>query len=167
MSGIWQQIRIQRDPRLDPHYGHHHGEVGGDATAQGREGGHGTPRGKGLAVAVPMGVAMYIKNFVPAVPLYLWPLMFVLELIGAAVKPFVLAVRLFANMMAGHLILAALVALIPVGVGVGLAPGRDCGAGDPRGDGLLQLLELFVAFLQAYIFTFLSTLFIAAAVPEH
>jgi len=188
VSGIWQQIRIQMDPTLDPHYGNHHGEVrgggqgamaaeqheethefsGGDATVYGHHAAHGKPRGKGVAAAIPMGVLIYIKNFVPAVPLYLWPLMFVLELIGAAVKPFALAVRLFANMMAGHLILAALIGVIPAGVGVSLALKAGIGIPVVLGSAALQILELFVAFLQAYIFTFLTTLFIASAVaPEH
>jgi F-type H+-transporting ATPase subunit a len=90
----------------------------------------------------------------------------VLELIGALIKPFALMVRLFANMTAGHIVLAALVGLIPVTAGV-LA---QVGVGIPVTvlSLLIRVLELFVAFLQAYIFTFLSTLFIASAVaPEH
>ncbi len=188
LSGIWQQIRIQRDPTLDPHYGHHHGEVRGvaegamaaeqhhethefahgDDTVYGHHPNHGKPKAMGWGAAVPMGVLMYVKNFVPAVPWVLWPMMFVLELIGAFVKPFALAVRLFANMMAGHLILGALIALIPIGVGVRLAEQGSIAVPVILGATALQLLELFVAFLQAYIFTFLTTLFLAAAVaPEH
>jgi len=74
-------------------------------------------------------------------------------------------VRLFANLLAGHLLLAALVGLIPFTSiaamsGVGIAVILGCAA--------LSCLELFVCFLQAYIFTFLTTLFIASAVaPEH
>ncbi len=50
----------------------------------------------------------YIKNLVPPVPIYIWPLMLALEIIGTLIKPFSLTVRLFANMLAGHLVLAAL-----------------------------------------------------------
>lgn len=197
IAGVAQQIRIQMDPTLDPHFGHHQGgEHGGAHGAVSAEQHHETHEqagavavehahhsheggvinvhapdaviGKSLPVAIPLGVLMYIKNFVPAVPLFLWPLMFFLEIIGALVKPFALSVRLFANMMAGHLILGALIMLIPVGIGVGI--GMTWGIAIPviLGASALQILELFVAFLQAYIFTFLSTLFIAASVaPEH
>ncbi len=85
-----------------------------------------------------------------------------LELIGAVIKPFALCVRLFANMVAGHILLAVLIGLImavpalalrlTVGVPIALL---HLG---------IQLLEIFVAFLQAYIFTFLTTLFLASAV---
>jgi F-type H+-transporting ATPase subunit a len=174
ISGIIQQIRIQLDPTLDPHFGHHQQEGGVPAATDhhGHEvataSAHGASvHGKALPVAVPLGVLMYIKNFVPAVPLFLWPLMFVLEIIGALVKPFALAVRLFANMLAGHLILGALIALIPV-VGVGIGMTMEIAIPVILGASALQILELFVAFLQAYIFTFLTTLFIASAVaPEH
>jgi len=92
----------------------------------------------------------------------------VLESIGALVKPFSLCIRLFANMLAGHLVPAALIALIPLGAaaawymtgGIGIVVVAGCTG--------LACLDLFVAFLQAYIFTFLVTLYIATAVaPEH
>jgi F-type H+-transporting ATPase subunit a len=75
-------------------------------------------------------------------------------------------VRLFANMVAGHVLLAVIISLI-VAVPV-LA--TQVAIGIPAGllDLGIQLLEVFVAFLQAYIFTFLTTLFLASAVaPEH
>jgi F0F1-type ATP synthase membrane subunit a len=96
----------------------------------------------------------------------LWAFLLVLELIGAVIKPFALMIRLFANMIAGHLVLAVLIGFIAtmptvlgqVGISLPVIPLVL----------LIRLLELFVAFLQAYIFTFLATLFIAAAVaPEH
>jgi len=77
-----------------------------------------------------------------------------------------LTIRLFANMIAGHIVLGSLVLLIPLSapflhqIGVG-APVTILSL-------LIRVLELFVCFLQAYIFTFLTTLFIASAVaPEH
>ena len=96
----------------------------------------------------------------------MWLFLLILELIGALIKPFALMVRLFANMTAGHIVLAALVGLIAavpslagqIGVGIPVTALSL----------LIRILELFVAFLQAYIFTFLATLFIASAVaPEH
>jgi len=108
------------------------------------------------------GLWNYIKNFTPPAPWPLVPILFVLELIGAFVKPFALAIRLFANMLAGHTVLGAL-------IGLALVPRSYAIAGvTVMGAAALSMLELFVAFLQAYIFTFLTTLFLAAAVhPEH
>lgn len=142
--------------------------------------GHGMNAGAAALLAVPL----YFWNFAPhpfkpapgtpAVMAFfqtvldagMWLFLLALELIGALIKPFALMVRLFANMTAGHIVLAALIGLIPVGAGI-LA---QVGVGIPVTllSLLIRVLELFVAFLQAYIFVFLSTLFIASAVaPEH
>ena len=101
------------------------------------------------------GAKAWFMHFLPG-PWFLWPLMFVLEMIGAAVKPFALAVRLFANMVAGHLVIGALLMMIFAFKSYGVAAGSILGAVG------ISLLELFVAFLQAYIFTFLTVLFIAS-----
>ena len=100
-----------------------------------------------------------------------WPLLFLLvplEIMGAIVKPFALCIRLFANMIAGHIVLAILLGfsgLLADGVS-GTSAGVTVGS--VLGATFISLLELFVAFLQAYIFTFLATLFIGMAVhPEH
>jgi F-type H+-transporting ATPase subunit a len=86
--------------------------------------------------------------------LFITPILTPIELIGKFTKPFALAIRLFANMTAGHIVLLALISLIftfgswllvPVPVLMALA---------------ISILELFVAFLQAYIFTLLSSVFI-------
>lgn len=96
-----------------------------------------------------------------------WGLLLPLEFIGALVKPFALCMRLFANMIAGHIVLASILLLIPVFQGLTggyLALSLPIAAGCV----LLSMLELFVAFLQAYIFMFLTTMFINMAVnPEH
>ena len=96
---------------------------------------------------------------------FLKPMIFVIEILGLFIKHFVLAVRLLANMLAGHLVLAVLVAFIAAAWTSpfiwGVAPATILGAT------ALSLLELFVAFLQAYIFTFLSALFIGMAVHPH
>ncbi len=97
----------------------------------------------------------------------MWGFLFALECIGAIVKPFALCMRLFANMIAGHIVLASLLLLIPAFTGLSLA---YLGTSLPVAIGcvLLSGLELFVAFLQAYIFMFLTTMFIGFAVhPEH
>jgi F-type H+-transporting ATPase subunit a len=101
------------------------------------------------------GFKNWFMHFLPGPPA-MWPLMFVLEIAGSLVKPFALCVRLFANMVAGHLVIAAILGMIfmfkSYGVVVGSLFGAVC----------MSMLELFVAFLQAYIFTFLTVLFIAS-----
>ena len=96
----------------------------------------------------------------------IWGMLLVLELVGAIIKPFALMIRLFANMIAGHLVLAVLVTFIPVSLGI--LQQTMVGVPVTLLSLLIRVLELFVSFLQAYIFTFLTTLFIASAVaPEH
>ena len=138
--------------------------------------------GKGMnpVAAALLAVPLYLWNFAPhpfkpgpgqSVFMWLpdvliWAMLLILELIGAIIKPFALMIRLFANMIAGHLVLAVLVGFIPVTLGI-LA---QVGVAVPVTalSLLIRMLELFVAFLQAYIFMFLTTLFIASAVaPEH
>lgn len=96
----------------------------------------------------------------PGVPFWLLPIMIPVELIGLISKPFALMVRLFANITAGHIIVLSLISLIFIFNTVWLSPVSivfvvfmDC-------------IELFVAFLQAYIFTLLSALFIGMATAE-
>jgi F-type H+-transporting ATPase subunit a len=94
----------------------------------------------------------------------LWPLMFVIEVAGLLIKHIVLSVRLFANMLAGHIVLAVILGFVAQAVGIFtylVTPASIAGVV------ALSLLELFVAFLQAYIFTFLSALFIGMAVHPH
>jgi F-type H+-transporting ATPase subunit a len=95
----------------------------------------------------------------------LWPLMFVIEIAGLFIRHFVLAVRLFANMLAGHVVLGAILGFILMVEGSKMiyviAPASVAGVV------FLSLLELLVAFLQAYIFTLLSALFIGSAVHPH
>jgi F-type H+-transporting ATPase subunit a len=94
------------------------------------------------------------------------PLIFVIEVIGLLIRHFVLAVRLLANMFAGHLVLAVIMgfiastAVFPI-LWWGIMPASVFGAV------ALNMLELLVAFIQAYIFTFLSALFIGMAVHPH
>jgi F0F1-type ATP synthase membrane subunit a len=96
-----------------------------------------------------------------------WSLLFLLETIGAVVKPFALCMRLFANIVAGHIVLASILLLIPVFKG--LTAGYLASSVAIAVGGLaISGLELFVAFLQAFVFMFLTTLFINLSVhPEH
>ena len=114
----------------------------------------------GIKTSGPLG---YYKNLVPhGVPVLLWPLMFLIELMGLVAKHIALMIRLFANMTAGHIVLFALLGLIiifksylvaPVSIGFAL---------------FSYMLEILVATIQAYIFTVLSALFIGMSLnPEH
>ena len=107
------------------------------------------------------GIFGYWKGLLPhGIPSVLIPLMIVVEFMGLLTKPFALAIRLFANMIAGHTVILALLGLIffmntwvvaPVSVGFAL---------------FIYLLEVLVALIQAYIFTMLSALFIGMAVHQ-
>lgn len=189
ISGIWQRIRVQMDPTLDPHHtGNDHlkprghgeilGSVGPDDARDVRiaahagdglphaHGIHRAPQGQIFPVAAALGFWDYWKNFTPTVPKIIYPGVFVLELFGSLIKPFALCMRLFANMIAGHLVLAALISMIFIAENyvmrgsVSVIVVLSCVA--------FSLLEVLVCFIQAYIFMFLATLFIATAVsPEH
>lgn len=118
------------------------------------------------------GVSGFVKNLVPTMDLpgpikvALVPMIWVIEVAGLFIRHAVLAVRLFANMMAGHTVIAVILGFIAVAAGGGwlywlVLPTSILG------QVAIALLELLVAFIQAYIFAFLATLFIATAVHPH
>lgn len=111
------------------------------------------------------GVAGYWLNIVPkGVPLWLYPVMVPVEILGLLTKPFALAVRLFANMSAGGIVIGFLIGLIFL-LGQGIAPViAPVSVAFATG---IFLLKLFVALLQAYIFTMLSALFIGMSSQPH
>jgi F-type H+-transporting ATPase subunit a len=103
----------------------------------------------------------YFKGLVPhGVPVFVLPIMIIVEFIGLFTKPFALLMRLFANITAGTIIILSLIGLIfimkwaGVVIAVPFALFIDC-------------LEIFVALLQAYIFTMLSAIFINMAMHQH
>ncbi len=104
----------------------------------------------------------------PGIPGFVKPILIPIEILGLFTKPFALAVRLFANMTAGHLVILNLLGLIfaftaifgSVG-GYGVSPVSIAFAL------FIYTLELLVAFIQAYVFTMLSALFIGMATAEH
>lgn len=115
------------------------------------------PAGFWLGLVPKMDVPAILKPF-------LWGLMFVIEIAGLFIRHIVLSVRLFANMLAGHIVLAVILGFIIQVQGLAwyaVTPASIAGVV------ALSVLELFVAFLQAYIFTFLSALFIGSAVHPH
>ncbi len=108
--------------------------------------------------------------FWPDVPTWLKvpvPLMPVIELISIITKPFALMVRLFANMMGGHATLLSLTSVIFITCQLGIAIGASLSFVSFVLMVFMNLLECLVAFIQAYVFTMLSSVFIGLAHPEH
>lgn len=113
-----------------------------------------------------LGGKDYILHFNPG-PWYFAPLLVVLEVAGLFFKPFALAVRLFANMVAGHILLAVLLGFILSAWADNVVAGVGISIASVAASIAFNMLEIFVAFLQAYIFTFLTTLFIGMSVVFH
>ena len=115
------------------------------------------------------GPIAFWKNLVPHVPLWLWPLLFVVELIGVTVKPFALTIRLFANMTGGHMVVLSFMGLIFYFAGTQLSSMGYAIAPVAIGfAAFIMIIEAFVAFVQAYVFTILSAIFVGASLhPEH
>jgi F-type H+-transporting ATPase subunit a len=106
------------------------------------------------------GFGGYFKGLIPhGVPVFVLPVMIIIEFLGLLTKPFALCIRLFANMTAGHIVILAFISLIftlgyvivPVSLAFSL---------------FIYLLEILVCLLQAYIFTMLSALFIGMAIEQ-
>ena len=132
-----------------------------------------------LAGVKELGVGGYLKHLTAGTPAYLWPLMIPIEIMGTIIKPVALALRLFANMTAGHILVAVLFMFAVMGikmfVGETVRDGqvvREMSAGGLVMGGTISLvsivaaiaiyfLELFVAFLQAFVFLFLTSVFIS------
>ncbi len=111
------------------------------------------------AVAIQsQGLVGFLKHLTAGVAWWLWPIMVPVEIVGLFTKPFALSVRLFANMTAGHVVILSLIGLIFVLKTFWVAPVSVAFAL------FIYVLELFVSFLQAYIFTLLSALFIGMGI---
>ena len=105
----------------------------------------------------------------PGVPWWLKipiPLMPVVEIIGIITKPFVLMVRLFANITAGHIIILGFVSLIFIFGSISVALGFGVSVVSVAFIVFMDLLEILVAFIQAYVFTLLSALYFGLATIE-
>jgi F-type H+-transporting ATPase subunit a len=104
-------------------------------------------------------------HWIFAIPLRF--MLMILEILGLLIRHIVLAVRLLANMFGGHMVLAVVVSFIVAVAGQALAIWLGVTVASLAGAIAVSLLELFVAFLQAYIFAFLSAVFIGMAVHQH
>ncbi len=123
-----------------------------------------------VAAIVRLGPVGFVKHMMGGLPWYMFPIALLLLAIEAAgqfiIKPFALALRLFANMTAGHVLIATLFSFAG-GAIVSIQNGQAIGGSittiviSVLGSTALMFLELFVAFLQAFVFMFLTTIFIS------
>ena len=126
-----------------------------------------------IAGMMKFGFLGFFTNQVPSMDLplplaiLLKPMIFAIEMLGLCIKHLILAVRLLANMVAGHLVLLGIMGLITAAATYSTGMWATVTGISVVSSTLFSVLELFVAFLQAYIFTFLSALFIGAAVHHH
>jgi F-type H+-transporting ATPase subunit a len=114
-----------------------------------------------IAGIVRYGLFGYFKGLVPpGIPTFVLPVMVVVEILGLLTKPFALCVRLFANMIAGHIVIFSLIGLIFIFGTVLIAPISVAFAL------FIEVLELLIATIQAYIFTILTALFVGMAIHQ-
>lgn len=108
-----------------------------------------------------IGIGAYLKHLLGGAPLWMAPIMVPIEILSMFIKPFALTIRLFANMTAGHVVLLSLVGLIfyfkTLAISVISTPFSI----------FIYSLETLVAFLQAYIFTVLTAIFVGLALGDH
>jgi F-type H+-transporting ATPase subunit a len=104
------------------------------------------------------GIGHYLAHLTGGVPWPLWPIMIPIEILGLFTKPFALCIRLFANMTGGHLVIVSLFGLIFIfqSYTIGIVTTSFVVA--------INFLELFVAFLQAYVFTMLTSIFMGLGI---
>lgn len=114
-----------------------------------------------LAGVKELGLGGYIKHLTAGAPVFVWPIIIPIEILGTLIKPAALAIRLFANMTAGHILLAVIFMFVKLAFGAGLVMGVGVGIVSIFAGVAIYFLEIFVAFLQAFVFMFLTTVFIS------
>ena len=106
------------------------------------------------------GLFGFFKGLIPPnLPIALLPLMIPLEFLGLLTKPFALCIRLFANMLAGHVVILSLIGIIFI-LGLFVSPISIAFAL------VMYMLEIFIGFLQAYVFTLLTALFVGLCIHQ-
>ena len=114
------------------------------------------------------GFEGWLHHFLGGAPWWLAPIMVPVEFLGMVIKPFALAVRLAANMTAGHILLAVLGGFVPLAyANIGAGGGFGVGIVSVIASVAIMVLELFVALLQAYLFVFLTSLFLSQMISHH
>jgi F-type H+-transporting ATPase subunit a len=114
-----------------------------------------------------LGLGGYLKHLTAGAPVFVWPIIIPLEILGTLIKPAALAIRLFANMTAGHILVAVLLSFAGDGFASASAIGIPIGIVALAGTLAIYFLEIFIAFLQAYVFMFLTTVFISLLEHHH
>jgi F-type H+-transporting ATPase subunit a len=121
-----------------------------------------------------LGLGGYLKHLTGEAPIFVWPIMIPIEIAGLFIKPVALAIRLFANMTAGHVLMVVLftfaaegIAKIASGSISSVAVGGIVGFASFFGAVAITFLELMVAFIQATVFVFLVTVFIGQLDHHH
>jgi F-type H+-transporting ATPase subunit a len=130
-----------------------------------------------LAGTKNLGAVGFWSNMIPHIDMPIWllplkwlilvPMLFLIEVLGMFIKHAVLGIRLLANMVAGHLVLLGILGMIVAAAGASAGSFWTTAGVSTVGATLLSVLELGVAFLQAFVFTFLSALFINMASASH
>ena len=114
------------------------------------------------------GVIGFLKGFIPSgTPAWLIPLIFPLEVVSTVIKVCVLAIRLFANMLSGHMVLVCLLLIVFIVGKMHIAAGAGASLPAMGLEIFMTCLELLVAFLQAYVFTLLTTIFVGSVIHTH
>lgn len=114
------------------------------------------------------GLWGFIKSFVPGgTPWWLIPLMFPLEVVSLLIRVCVLAIRLFANMLSGHMVLLSLLLIIFIIAQMSKIAGVGAAFPAMGLEIFMTFLELLVAFLQAYVFTLLTSIYVGLVVHSH
>ncbi|MPM88846.1 ATP synthase subunit a [bioreactor metagenome] len=107
------------------------------------------------------GIGSWFKHLLGGAPIYLAPIMIPIELMGLLIKPFSLTIRLFANMVGGHVVLFALLGLLfyfqTYLLSLAIVPFSV----------FIYLLELLIAFIQAFVFTMLVSIYTSQSIGEH
>lgn len=112
------------------------------------------------------GFGHYMESFVPPVPWWVKPIIVPIEILSHLLRPFILAFRLFVNMLAGHTVLFVFLSFVAIEASPLMS--TIVTAGGVTSNVVLSFLELLVAFIQAYVFTFLTALYIGGALhPSH
>lgn len=114
------------------------------------------------------GVKNWAMHFTAGAPWFIWPVMIPVEIIGSIVKPAALCIRLFANMTAGHVLLAVVLGFTGGAfAAAGVVGGIPVAFVAFLGSVAIFFLEVFVSTLQAFIFTVLTTIFVSQMVHHH
>jgi F-type H+-transporting ATPase subunit a len=108
-----------------------------------------------------LGLGGYLMHLTAEAPIFVWPIIIPIEIMGTFIKPIALAIRLFANMTAGHILVAVLLGFAAEGFVKADVIGIPVGIVSTVAVVAIYFLELFVAFLQAFVFMFLTTVFIS------